>query len=86
MPLFWGRGVFNYSFGLLPKRKPIRSVVGVPIDCPKVEEPTQAQIDEFHQKYCDGLQAIWDKYKDKYALNRKSSLKFTDSSSSKKHK
>ncbi len=26
MPLFWGRGIFNYTIGLIPQRKPINTV------------------------------------------------------------
>ena len=29
-PLFNGRGIFNYDFGILPKRKPINTIVGRP--------------------------------------------------------
>ena len=77
MPLFFGRGVFNYHFGLLPQRRHLRTVVGVPIDCPKIE-PTDDQVDEYHQKYIAGLRSIWDKYKNEYAPTRRRSLQFSD--------
>ena len=32
IPIFYGRGIFNYDFGLLPHRKPITSV-GKPSLC-----------------------------------------------------
>lgn len=36
MPLFHGRGVFNYDFGLLPYRRPIVVIVGAPIELPRL--------------------------------------------------
>ena len=32
IPLFHGRGIFNYNFGLLPFRRPITVVTGEPIE------------------------------------------------------
>ena len=45
MPIFHGRGIFNYSLGLLPHRRPLNVVIGAPIPVPKVE-PTSELIDE----------------------------------------
>ena len=86
IPLFSGRGVFNYHYGILPKRKPLRTIVGVPIDCPKTSEPTDAQIDEYHSKYLNGLREIWDRYKNELARDRRSSLQFVDAPISNKSK
>eukprot|EP00501_MAST-03F_sp_TOSAG23-6_P001139 GSMAST32.ASY1.ANO1.1182.1 assembled CDS len=33
VPIFKGRGVFNYVFGFLPQRRPLYVVVGTPIVC-----------------------------------------------------
>mmetsp|Transcript_6004 Transcript_6004/g.7934 ORF Transcript_6004/g.7934 Transcript_6004/m.7934 type:complete len:416 (+) Transcript_6004:150-1397(+) len=72
MPIFYGRGMLNYSFGLLPFRRPINTVVGTPIDIPeKIKDPTNEMIEELHKKYVEGLQTIYDKYKDEFAPNRK---------------
>jgi len=76
MPLFVGRGIFNYDFGLLPKRIQMVSVVGKPIDVPKIQNPSQEDIDKYHKLYCDALVELWDKYKDEYAKDRKSSIRF----------
>ena len=68
LPYFMGRGIFQYSFGLLPKRLPLTVVVGKPIN---VEEfgipsggcqPTQEQIDAVHDAYLKALRDIYDKY------------------------
>ncbi|CAG2177496.1 unnamed protein product [Oppiella nova] len=50
-PMFHGRGVFQYNMGYLPFRKPITTVVGKPIDVIQVDEPTDEQIYDLHDKY-----------------------------------
>ena len=65
-PAFQGRGIFNYSFGLLPYRTPIHTVIGEPIHVDKVEEPTKAQIMELHDRYINALTQLFDEHKDKY--------------------
>jgi len=39
LPLFRGRGIFNYDAGLLPHRRPLNIVIGKGIDLPKIESP-----------------------------------------------
>jgi len=74
-PFFNGRGVWNYNFGLLPHRRPITTVVGAPIDVPKIEKPTDEEVDEYHQKYLDSLKVLFDEWKEK--LNQpEAELKF----------
>ena len=68
IPLFHGRGIFQYNYGLLPKRIPIDVVFGRPIPCPQM---TKAQItpeivNEYHTKYCAELKRIFDEEKEKY--------------------
>ena len=75
MPLIRGRGVFQYNYGLMPFRKPITTVVGEPIDCPKIAKPTQEDIDKYHDLYCRGLTHVYDKHKNTLALQRKKSMK-----------
>ncbi|EFA83646.1 diacylglycerol O-acyltransferase 2 [Heterostelium album PN500] len=65
--LFNGRGIFNYDFGLLPHRRKIVSVVGEPIDVPKVASPSDELIDHYQQLYMDSLSNLFHKYKDEYA-------------------
>ncbi|CAG8471927.1 3726_t:CDS:2, partial [Scutellospora calospora] len=74
MPLFHGRGVFNYNLGILPHRRPITTIVGRPIEVTKIENPTEADLLEVQKKYIDELFNIWNTYKDKYAKNRVSEL------------
>lgn len=68
-PLFYGRGIFQYTFGLIPYRKPITTVVGKPIEVVKTEgEPTKEEIAELHQLYCKTLNALYDEHKEKYGF------------------
>ncbi|KAN0019214.1 hypothetical protein ACTFIU_002418 [Dictyostelium citrinum] len=62
-PLFMGRGIFNYDFGLLPVRHKIVTVVGEPIDIPKIKSPTDQVIEHYHQIYVEALQNLFDKHK-----------------------
>ncbi|KAN0064683.1 diacylglycerol O-acyltransferase 1 [Thecaphora frezii] len=46
LPIFHGRGIFNYSIGLMPYRFPIVSVVKRPIHVTKDPNPTQGEVEE----------------------------------------
>lgn len=77
-PLFHGRGVLQYTWGLMPHRRNIVAVVGRPIQCPKIAEPSEEIIKEYQQKYFDSMMETWEEYKDVYAPNRTGELKFTE--------
>ncbi|KAG0034040.1 diacylglycerol O-acyltransferase 1 [Podila clonocystis] len=78
-PIFNGRGVFNYEFGLLPRRKPVYIVIGKPIHVKKVEgSPTTEQLEELQKKYIDEVLEIWERYKDKYAVGRTQELRIIE--------
>ncbi|KHJ89322.1 diacylglycerol acyltransferase [Oesophagostomum dentatum] len=62
-PLTMGRGIFNYTFGLLPKRRPITTVIGAPIRVERVENPTREEIDRLHEKYCSALIDLFETHK-----------------------
>ncbi|KAG7213543.1 hypothetical protein KM043_002801 [Ampulex compressa] len=64
-----GRGFFQYSFGLIPRREKITVVVGAPVDVPKVEEPTTELIDEYHEKFTKALIELFETEKHKYVEN-----------------
>ncbi|KAF9195323.1 diacylglycerol O-acyltransferase 1 [Haplosporangium sp. Z 767] len=79
MPMFNGRGIFNYEFGLLPRRKPVFIVIGKPIHVEKVEgSPTTEQLQDLQKQYIDELLAIWERYKDKYAAGRTQELQIIE--------
>ncbi|KAK7069115.1 Diacylglycerol O-acyltransferase 2 [Halocaridina rubra] len=62
-----GRGVFQYSFGIIPFRKPVYTVVGEPIDVPKVKDPSSKEIVDLHAKYVKAVVDLYNKYKDRYS-------------------
>ncbi len=61
-PIFYGRGIFQYTFGLLPHRRPLNVVVGKPIEVAKVENPTSDDILGLHSKYIETLKELYEKY------------------------
>ncbi|KAK6906158.1 2-acylglycerol O-acyltransferase 2 [Kwoniella mangroviensis CBS 10435] len=74
LPLFYGRGLFNYNYGLMPFRHPIVSVVGKPIHVKKDPHPSDEAVQEMQQLYIEELMRIWDRYKDLYARGRTKEL------------
>nr|XP_006127338.1 2-acylglycerol O-acyltransferase 2-B-like [Pelodiscus sinensis] len=68
LPLFHARGVFQYSFGLLPFRSPIHTVVGAPIPVPRTPCPSRQDIDQLHATYLERLIALFEENKTKYGL------------------
>jgi hypothetical protein len=76
LPLAWGRGVFNYTFGFLPLRRPLATVVGKAIPVQKVEQPTQQQIDELHERYLGELVRLFAEHKVNYPNEHSKNLIF----------
>ncbi|ODV61697.1 diacylglycerol O-acyltransferase [Ascoidea rubescens DSM 1968] len=66
LPLFHARGVFNYDWGVLPFRHSIDIVVGKPIEIPKIDNPTTADVDYYHQLYIDELTSVYDNNKERF--------------------
>lgn len=58
-----------------PRRVPITVCLGEPIECPKIEEPTQDQINLYHQKMLDGYQQVFETHKAAYGWDDRT-LKF----------
>ncbi|KAM5320092.1 2-acylglycerol O-acyltransferase 2 [Glossophaga mutica] len=75
-PLFHGRGIFQYSFGFLPYRRPITTVVGKPIEVQQITQPSQKQVDELHQHYIDELCNLFEAHKLKYNVPEDQHLEF----------
>ncbi len=90
LPLFRGRGIFNYNFGLLPYRKPITVVVGEPIPLEPLPdhlkgkalittEEGRALVDKYHQIYMQQLTDLFHKHKTNTArLSAYESICFVD--------
>ena len=74
LPIIQGRGVFNYTFGILPHRRPVHTVVGSPIEVTKKENPTAEEIKALHDIYTEKLIELFDQHKHKYLSNEKTVL------------
>ena len=66
---FYGRGFLQRSFGFLPHRGPLITVIGAPIEFPMNLEPTQEEIDELHGKFVETIRKLFDDHKEKYLKN-----------------
>ncbi|PIK45024.1 putative 2-acylglycerol O-acyltransferase 1 isoform 2 [Apostichopus japonicus] len=73
-PLFHGRGLFNYNFGLMPHRVPINTVVGKPIPVEKSSNPSKEEIVNLHQQYVQALIQLFEDNKSKYGLKKEDKL------------
>ncbi|XP_018568257.1 2-acylglycerol O-acyltransferase 2-like [Anoplophora glabripennis] len=66
LPLYTGRGFFQYSFGMMPHRRKVTTVVGFPIEIPKVEDPTREQVDHYHAEFVKKLTDMFEEQKYNY--------------------
>ncbi|XP_063264472.1 2-acylglycerol O-acyltransferase 1 isoform X1 [Prinia subflava] len=76
LPLFHARGVFQYSFGLIPYRQPIHTVVGSPIPVKQNLNPTTEEIDQLHALYLQKLKKLFEEHKSNYGIPAHKSLIF----------
>jgi hypothetical protein len=68
-PLLMGRSLFSDRlYGLLPRRRPITTVVGKPIYVRRVANPTAQQIQDLHLRYCSALVNLFEMHKEKYGI------------------
>jgi 2-acylglycerol O-acyltransferase 2 len=74
LPIVSGRGLNP----LLPKRRPITTIIGKPIPVQKIAKPRLRDILSVHQQYVTALQSIYDEYKDVLDPNRKEELRLVD--------
>ena len=81
---FWTRifreGFFCLKYNIImlfvtPKRTPIYTVVGTPINIAgKVENPSEEQIKNLHELYMNTLTKLFNENKDKYLINKNSTF------------
>ncbi|XP_055620643.1 2-acylglycerol O-acyltransferase 2-A-like isoform X1 [Toxorhynchites rutilus septentrionalis] len=64
-----GRGFFQYSFGVIPRRKPINTVIGAPVEVEKIDNPSKEQIEALHVRFCAALEDLFETHKTKYVEN-----------------
>uniref|UniRef100_H2ZXY3 Acyltransferase n=1 Tax=Latimeria chalumnae TaxID=7897 RepID=H2ZXY3_LATCH len=75
-PLAHARGVFQYSFGLLPFRKPIFTVVGKPIPIVQNLNPSKEEIEQLHKTYVEQLTKLFEEHKVEYGIAEDKHLTF----------
>jgi hypothetical protein len=68
---FFGR--YGWFLGP-PRRIPIAVVLGEPVVCPRVDEPTQEQVDKYHQLLLDSYAQLFEKHKGAYGWGHKKLL------------
>ena len=62
-----GRGVFSYTSGLVPHRRPITVVIGLPVSVgPADPNPGPERIREVHERYKQAVRDLHATYKDIY--------------------
>lgn len=66
---FYGRGFSAKSFGLIPHRNQITTVVGAPLDVIKNPTPAREEVDQLHEKYVQAITKLFEDNKHKYAKN-----------------
>lgn len=78
VPLFHARGVFNYDIGIMPYRRPLNVVVGIPIKVSQSAKPEEAYVDEIHGLYVKELERIWEEWKDTFSKDRTGELEIVE--------
>lgn len=64
--MFHGRGFSEKSFGLLPHRRPITTVIGAAIDVTKNPTPSREEVDGLHAKFVEAIVKLFEENKAKY--------------------
>ncbi len=55
--------MLKFLISIANYQTPIAMVIGEPIPVKQVANPTEAQVDELHQKFIEALQSLFDEYK-----------------------
>nr|XP_003461530.2 2-acylglycerol O-acyltransferase 2-like [Cavia porcellus] len=76
LPLFYGRGIFWYSFGWMPHRHPVTTIVGKPIEVQKTLQPTEEEVNRLHQHYMEELCSLFEAHKLKFNIPAEQHLEF----------
>jgi len=58
-----GRKMFDFALSLMPERKPIRIVVGRPLEVVRNSAPGAEEVLELHRRYCDALKDLFEQHK-----------------------
>lgn len=82
IPVAIGEGLF-VPIGLLPRRRPLTTVVGKPIAVPKCTAGENSAefgklLEDFHIKYITSLLELYDQHKDQYDKDRTSDMRLVE--------
>ncbi|CAK1599066.1 unnamed protein product [Parnassius mnemosyne] len=66
-----GRGIFQYSYGVVPFRSPVTTVVGVPMEVERNLDPTDEEVDAVHAEFTKRLVELFETEKSKYSKDHK---------------
>jgi 2-acylglycerol O-acyltransferase 2 len=53
----------QYDYGFLPHRIPLITIIGEPIECPLINNPSDEEVNSFHQLYVSKLAELVAKHK-----------------------
>ncbi|XP_067880068.1 diacylglycerol O-acyltransferase 2-like [Heterodontus francisci] len=73
--LFKGCGLlFSNTWGLMPFARPVMTVVGEPIPVTQNPNPSEDEINRYHNKYQEAITILFNKYKVQYGLSESAEL------------
>lgn len=80
MPVYMGAGCASTAaqatpLNPVPRRHPVITIVGDPIACEQIADPSQEQIDDLKSRYIERLKEIFDRFADQYAPSREGDLR-----------
>ncbi|XP_065194158.1 diacylglycerol O-acyltransferase 2-like [Sycon ciliatum] len=61
---------------MLPRRKPLHTVVGASLKLPEMEEPSEADVEHWHGVYLEKLTELFDQHKEQYGYGPEKKLEF----------
>lgn len=73
-PIVNGRGFLQYSFGLIPRRRAITTVIGAPIDVTLNHSPTDKEVNDLHLRFVHELEQLFNHHVRQFARNPKIKL------------
>lgn len=65
----YGRGLLQYNIGFIPRRVPVTTVIGAPIDVEYIKEPNDDVVNKYHEIFCTKIKELFEEHKGKYIEN-----------------
>ena len=67
---FWGKWYLP-----IPRDEKLLYASGLPLNLPRIDEPTQEDIDKYHEKYCAEVARLFNTYKERLPKYKHKTLK-----------